>query len=97
MQAVMISTSGLDAHIMVARSQLLHVLIAQIEFGKVSSLASLRPYENTAIVATFEVSFALDGSIVLAGWLVERDSDPDADSRDLWHCANIGHRASASV
>jgi hypothetical protein len=70
-------------------SQLLHVLVAQIELRKVSSLASLRPNENTTIAATFEVSLALDRSIIFASRLIERHSDPDSNTGDLGHHANV--------
>jgi hypothetical protein len=78
-------------------SQLLHILVAQIESWKVSSLASLWPYENTAIVAAFKVSLALDGPVVLARGLIEGDANPKADTGDLGHCANIGYGAPTSV
>jgi hypothetical protein len=78
-------------------SQLLHILVAQVKLRKISSLASLRPNENTTVVATLEVSLALDGSVVLAGGLIERHPNPNSNTGDLGHRANIRYRASASI
>lgn len=78
-------------------SQLFHIFVAEVKSREVSSLASLRPNENTAIVAAFEVSLALDGAVVLACGLIEGDADPEADTRDLGHCTDVRHSASASV
>jgi hypothetical protein len=77
--------------------QLLHILVAEVESREVTSLASLRPYENTAIVTAFKVSLAPDGAIVLARGLIEGDPDPEADARDLGHCTDVRHSASSSV
>jgi hypothetical protein len=78
-------------------SQLLHVFVTQIEGWKVSSLASLWPNKDATIVATFEVSLALDRSIILARRLVERHPDPDTNTRDLGHGTNVCDGASAGV
>jgi hypothetical protein len=78
-------------------SKLLHILIAQIQSREISSLASLWPNENTAILATFKISLALDRSIVLARGLIERDSNPSANTRNLGNCTDVGDRASTSV
>lgn len=77
--------------------QLLHILITQIQSREVPSLASLRPNEDAAIIATLKVSLALDRAIVFARGLVERNADPVANAGNLGYEANIGHRASSSI
>ena len=71
------------------RSQLLHIFIAQVEGWEVASLASFGSYEDTVGIAARKVPLALDCAVVLARGLVQRDSDPNADSRNLRNQSNV--------
>lgn len=78
-------------------SQLLHILIAQVERREVPGLAPLGPDKSTTILPALKIPLALYRPVVLARGLVKRHANPAADARNLGYEANIGYRASARV
>lgn len=78
-------------------SQLLHILIPQIQRLEIPRLAPLRPHEHTAVTPTLKIPLPLDRPIILARGLIKCDANPRADAGDLGDQADVGHGASAGV
>lgn len=69
-------------------SHFLHLFTQFVQHWKVTYFHSLGSYKDSALGLTFKVSLSIHSSIILSRWLVQRDTYPRSNTRNLWHGTN---------
>jgi hypothetical protein len=71
-------------------SHFFHLLTQFVQHRKIAYLHSLGSDKDSTLGLTFKISLSIYSSIILSCWLVQRDTNPRPDTRNLWYGTNEG-------